>query len=414
MKYKALLICLLLGYGSILIPLHAQEIVKLQNPSFEDIPRKGGGGAGLVPIKGWHDCGLSKFPSESPPDIHPVKSNAWDVTLNAYDGNSYLGMVTRANDTYESLSQALSTPIMAGVCYSFSAFLVRSDQYRSATSRTQRLGTDSLENFVRPAVFLIWGGSYFCDKAELLGESPPVSNDDWKKYQFLFQPQQTHAYITIEAFYKTPILEAYNGHVLIDNLSAIVPVECPLFPTDLIAVVSDPPLKNAVNSSLGENDSTISKGTTSGGKTTTVKKGTYSSGKKSFTPKLLTAFDPANLFVGQKIRLDHLYFDPDSVNLNPDSYEVLDELADFLLAYPATVIEIGGHSNTVPPEDYCMWISTERAKSVQDYLLSKGVPVSSLRYKGYGKSDPLITYDHYNKEARMKNQRVEIMILALP
>ncbi len=410
MNYKALLICLFLGYGAMLIPVSAQEKITLQNPSFEDIPRRGS--LNKPSIKGWHDCGLSKFVGETPPDIHPVPENAWEVTLDAYDGYTYLGMVTRENDSYESLSQALTSPIMGGTCYSFSAFLVRSDQYRSATFKTMSSGSDSLENFIRPAVFLIWGGNYFCDKAELLGESPPVSNDEWKKYQFLLQPQKTHNYITIEAFYKTPILQAYNGHVLVDNMSALVPVDCPLFPQDLIAEVSDPPMKNSKQVGGSDDVTIISKKQTGGGPST-IKKGTYSSGKKSFTPKLLTAFDPSNLFVGQKIRLDHLYFDPDSVNLNPESYEVLDELAEFLQAYPSTVIEVGGHSNTVPPEDYCMRISTDRAKSVRDYLISKGVPGARLKYKGYGKSEPLIAYDKYNKEARLKNQRVEIMILAL-
>jgi len=36
-----------------------------------------------------------------------------------------------------------------------------------------------------------------------------------------------------------------------------------------------------------------------------------------------------------------------------------------------------------------------------------------LQYKGYGKSDPIIEYDKYNKEARLKNQRVEIKIISL-
>ena len=109
-------------------PLTGQESIRLQNPSFEDMPRKGV--PGMPSIKGWHDCGLSKFPTESPPDIHPVMNNAWDVALQSYDGNTYLGMVTRANDTYESLSQALSSPIQAGVCYSFTAFLAQSNQYK--------------------------------------------------------------------------------------------------------------------------------------------------------------------------------------------------------------------------------------------------------------------------------------------
>ncbi len=392
-------------------PLTGQETIRLQNPSFEDMPRKGV--PGMPSIKGWHDCGLSKFPTESPPDIHPVVNNAWDVALQSYDGNTYLGMVTRANDTYESLSQALSSPIQAGVCYSFTAFLAQSNQYKSATSRTQQLGTNDLENFVRPAVFMIWGGNYFCEKAELLGESPPVTNPEWMQYKFVLQPQHSYKYITIEAFYKTPILEAYNGHVLVDALSEFVPIECPLFPQDLVAEVSVPPSKVEIGSSGGSSSSTVTKKPTTGGNSGTIKSGTVSSGPKTFTPVLLTELIPGKVYVGQKIRLDHLYFKADSVNLMSDSYEVLDELAAYLKEYPKTVIEIGGHTNTVPPEDYCIHLSTQRAKSVQEYLISQGVPANRLQYKGYGKSDPIIAYDKYNKDARLKNQRVEIKILAL-
>jgi outer membrane protein OmpA-like peptidoglycan-associated protein len=363
-------------------------------------------------IKAWHDCGLSKFPSESPPDIHPVVNNAWEVAMDPMDGRSYLGMVTRANDSYESLSQALTSPILGGTCYSFTAYLARSSQYKSATSRTQQLGTNELENFVRPAVLLIWGGNYFCDKAELLGESPAVSNETWKKYKFTFQPQKTHKYITIEAFYKTPILEAYNGHVLVDGLSEIVPIECPLFPQDLVAEVSDPPSKSDITGTSGSS-STSTKSSSGGTNSGTIKSGTISSGQKSFSPVLITELVPGKVYVGQKIRLDHLYFLADSVNLMSDSYKVLDELADYLREYPKTVIEIGGHTNTVPPEDYCLELSTQRAKSVQQYLVSQGVPAERIKYKGYGKSDPIIANDKYNKDARLKNQRVEIKILSL-
>jgi len=408
MLYKGFLVTLgLICTAS--LALDGQETISLQNPSFEDIPHRGS--LTGPPIRAWHDCGLSRFPSESPPDIHPVADNAWAVTMDAYDGNTYLGIVTRANDTYESLSQALPKPIQGGVCYSFKAFVARSQDYKSATSRTQQLGTNELENFVRPAVLLIWGGNYFCDKAELLGESPAISNENWKQYKFTFQPQKTHKYITIEAFYKTPILEAYNGHVLVDGLSDIVPIECPLFPQDLIAEVTEVPVKKEVVMNSGNSPTTGSK--SSSGSGAPLKSGTISSGQKSFTPTLLKELDPVKLYVGQKIRLEHLYFNTDSVNLNPNSYKVLNELADYMKAYPKTVIEIGGHSNTVPPEEYCMRISIERAKSVQEYLVSQGVPAARLLYKGYGKSEPIIAYDKYNKDARMKNQRVEIKILSL-
>ena len=384
---------------------HAQEVVKLINPSFEDLPRKGGELS--APIKGWHDCGLSKFPGESPPDIHPLPTYAWKVSKQAYDGNTFLGMVTRYNDTYESLSQALSVPLQGGVCYNFTAFVAKSEVYLSATTRRP----DTEENFVKPAVLLIWGGNSFCDKAELLGESPPVSNTDWKQYKFLFRPQRTYRYITIEAFYKTPILEAYNGHILLDALSDIVPTKCPMIPQDLVADVSDPPAKVTAPApgTITYHSSTKTKSGTSAkpSGSTTTNEGT------SFKAVLMPELSGAKMYVGQKIRINHLYFMADSVNLLPNSHKVLDELAAFLKAYPKTVIEIGGHTNTIPPDDYCNRLSTARAKSVQEYLISRGIPEYRLEYKGYGKTDPLIANDKYNREWRIKNQRVEIKILSL-
>jgi hypothetical protein len=113
----------------------SQEIIHLQNPSFEDTPRRGGEFSS--PIKGWQDCGLSRFPGESPPDIHPVPATAWEVSKDAYDGNSYLGMVTRDNDSWESLSQALSSPILGGTCYSFTAFISKSERYKAGQKSHQ-------------------------------------------------------------------------------------------------------------------------------------------------------------------------------------------------------------------------------------------------------------------------------------
>jgi outer membrane protein OmpA-like peptidoglycan-associated protein len=391
-----------------LLSVSGQQVIKLQNPSFEDIPRKGGEFSGH--IRDWHDCGLTKFQGETPPDIHPVPSNAWEVSKDSYDGETYLGMVVRYNDTWESLSQALSSPIQGGKCYSFSVFLAKSELYKSRTTRSN----EQLENFDRPAVLLIWGGNHFCHTAELLGESPGVSNTDWKQFNFLFQPKRTYTFITIEAFYKTPILEAYNGHVLVDGMSDIVQTDCPLFPRDIIAEVSDPPVKVEVAINSGSNSShSSSSGNAGGASKGTIKSGTISSPPKTFKPVLITELQPGKVYVGQKIRLNHLYFKADSVNLLPDSYKVLDELAEFLKVFPKTVIEIGGHTNTIPPEDYCNHLSTERAKAVQVYLISQGVPAARLKYKGYGKSDPIIAYDKFNREARIKNQRVEIKILSV-
>ncbi|MEM1119610.1 MAG: OmpA family protein [Bacteroidota bacterium] len=185
-------------------------VIKLTNPSFEDYPLPG-----RVPAS-WRDCGFS---GESPPDTHP--SGEFDVVKYPSHGNTYLGMVVRDNDTWERVSQQLSAPIKRGTCYSFSLNLCRSELYVSASRRT-----NVRANYVDPIKLVIWGGDGHCSKKELLAESPLVKNTTWQPYAFKFEPKQTHSHITLEAFYETPVLFPYNGNVLVDNASDIVPMPC--------------------------------------------------------------------------------------------------------------------------------------------------------------------------------------------
>ena len=201
-------------------PLYSQDTIYLQNPSFEDEPRKGG--TLYLPIKSWHDCGLSKFPGESPPDIHPLPGYAWGVNMEPFDGYTYLGLVIRYNDTYESVSQALSSPLKAETCYSFSAVLAKSEIYNSATSRS----APRVESFANPVILKIWGCDKFCSNVELLGQSTPVDHSDWGYYDFVIKPTKDYRYITIEAYYEPSSLERYNGHVMVDALSPFIEIGC--------------------------------------------------------------------------------------------------------------------------------------------------------------------------------------------
>ncbi|MFK7983070.1 MAG: OmpA family protein [Saprospiraceae bacterium] len=211
MTNRFVILILTLFLGATPFSVFGQEsVIQLINPSFEDYPR-----AERVP-HGWRDCG---FPGESAPDTHP--SGAFDVIKYPSDGNTYLGMVVRDNDTWERVSQHLSTPIQAGTCYSFSLNLSRSELYVSASRET---GTRA--NYVQPIKLVIWGGDGHCEKRERLAESPLVANTSWKPYAFKFEPKLTHTHITLEAFYKTPVLFPYNGNILIDKASDIVPMPC--------------------------------------------------------------------------------------------------------------------------------------------------------------------------------------------
>ncbi len=187
-----------------------QDTIKLINPSFEDMPRT------AKPPRGWYDCG---FDNETPPDVQP--SGGFEVMKPAFHGATYLGMVVRDNDTWERVSQRLLNPIRGTQCYSFSLDLCRSELYVS-----QSRISDAPANYVTPVKLIIWGGDNYCAKKERLAETSLVSNTEWMQYDFKFEPKQSHTYIMLEAFYKTPVLFPYNGNVLVDNASSIKPIPC--------------------------------------------------------------------------------------------------------------------------------------------------------------------------------------------
>ena len=187
-----------------------QEPIYLENPSFEDMPRHS------RQPRGWYDCG---YPGESPPDTQPGQ---FDVTQLPHDGDSYLGLVVRENETWERVSQQLSAPLEAGKCYEFSIYLSRSELYLSPT----KADSLSMKNHISPIKLRIWGGSGWCTRGELLAESSLVINMRWLEYNFKFEPKETHSSIILEAFYRTPTLFLYNGNILIDDASPIIPVDC--------------------------------------------------------------------------------------------------------------------------------------------------------------------------------------------
>lgn len=112
---------------------------------------------------------------------------------------------------------------------------------------------------------------------------------------------------------------------------------------------------------------------------------------------------------GQTIRMEQLQFEADSSIINTPSLPVLNELYEFLQENPAIFVEIGGHTNSLPPDEVCDRLSAARAKSVVEFLNQKGIAESRLSYKGYGKRVPIA--DNNTPEGRQQNQRVEVKIL---
>ncbi|MEZ4953621.1 MAG: hypothetical protein R2825_08595 [Saprospiraceae bacterium] len=181
------------------------------NFSFEGTPMESLSPNTSLP-EGLFDCG---FAGESSPDIHPVENGVFGVTQTPYDGETYLGMVVRANDTWERIGIELETPLTAGKVYDFSIYLSRSLNYRNSNSSVA-------SNFATPCILRIWGGFSMCQREELLAKSEAVEHEAWKEYKFEITPTLKVSHIVLEAFYMTPTPFPYNGNILLDNASGFI------------------------------------------------------------------------------------------------------------------------------------------------------------------------------------------------
>ena len=113
--------------------------------------------------------------------------------------------------------------------------------------------------------------------------------------------------------------------------------------------------------------------------------------------------------VGQTVRLNNLFFDFNKSQLKSESFAELDRLVELVKASPKMELEIAGHTDNVGNDAANKKLSTDRAKAVYDYLVSKDISSTRLKTIGYGKSKPLASND--TEEGRSQNRRVEFTIL---
>ncbi|NJN32965.1 MAG: OmpA family protein [Saprospiraceae bacterium] len=363
--------------------------IKLDNPSFEDYPQ-----AGHTPLS-WFNCG---FADETAPDVHP--NNLFKVSKAPHNGSTYLGMVVRDNNTWESVGQRLKSPILKGIGYTMTIHIARSEFYMSPSKTTSRD-----VNYDTPIMLRVWGGNSFCSKEELLDEIPPVKSITWQATTLKFKAQKSNfTHITFEVFYKIPTLFPYNGNLLLDNFSDIVPDPTPSVsaakPTQKPKITTEKkPAQPAIVAEAKPKE--------------TVKEAPKTS---ATTSKTVVTAEPVPIVKNEKFkegtvfRIEKLQFESNSSSIKSESYPQLDEIFNLLSSNSSLVIEIGGHTNLLIEEAQGVNLSTNRARAVADYLINKGIERSRLVVKGYGKSRPI---EKGSSQAANKiNQRVEIKILS--
>ncbi|MER3470088.1 MAG: flagellar motor protein MotB [Chitinophagaceae bacterium] len=114
--------------------------------------------------------------------------------------------------------------------------------------------------------------------------------------------------------------------------------------------------------------------------------------------------------VNASIILRNIFFDVNKFELKPESQIELDRLTDLLQQNPTVKMQIEGHTDNVGSQANNQKLSENRAKSVVNYLVGKGIAANRLTAKGYGETKPVA--DNKTEEGRAQNRRTEVKIVA--
>jgi len=117
----------------------------------------------------------------------------------------------------------------------------------------------------------------------------------------------------------------------------------------------------------------------------------------------------APIEIGQVVRLNNVFFDFDKFNLRSESFVELDRVVQLLKENPGIEIEMSAHTDSKGADDYNYRLSDDRARSVREYIVSKGIDEKRIVSQGYGETKPVSTNE--TDEGRQLNRRVEFKII---
>jgi len=117
---------------------------------------------------------------------------------------------------------------------------------------------------------------------------------------------------------------------------------------------------------------------------------------------------------GQAILLNlpsSVTFDADSYNLKPDFRPTLDRIADNLRSNPNSLVDVYGYTDASESPVTAQRLSEDRARTVANYLATRGVSEARIRSQGFGGTLPVASNE--TPEGRALNRRVEIKIVPI-
>lgn len=102
-------------------------------------------------------------------------------------------------------------------------------------------------------------------------------------------------------------------------------------------------------------------------------------------------------------------YDVNSAALKAGAYTEINRVANVLMQYPQTNIQIAGHTDSSGSEEYNQGLSERRALGVQNALAHQGVAPMRMTSLGFGETQPIA--DNTTESGRQLNRRVVITIV---
>jgi outer membrane protein OmpA-like peptidoglycan-associated protein len=103
----------------------------------------------------------------------------------------------------------------------------------------------------------------------------------------------------------------------------------------------------------------------------------------------------------------YINFDTGKSDIKPESIAIIEQIAALLRTHPELKVSIEGHTDNVGTPQNNKALSLQRAKSVMNAVVQKGIAATRMTAVGWGQEKPIA--DNRSEEGRAKNRRVEIV-----
>jgi len=116
------------------------------------------------------------------------------------------------------------------------------------------------------------------------------------------------------------------------------------------------------------------------------------------------------VFKDDKIEiLQQVHFEFGKATILGDSFSLLDQVVDAIIANNVKRIKVEGHTDNKGGKEKNQKLSEDRARSVADYLISRGIDKSRLESVGFGDTRPVAP--NLTAKGRELNRRVEFIVV---